>query len=415
MPTILAPRARRLRRALTALLLAGSLASLLIMGDTSDEPAYAAYFVSRAGQSLTVDGSPWRFTGYDNYQLTSDPDDNGYSCGAPLSDQSLAATLLDAKNSGATVVRTWFFQSYYDLNSDGAPIAGNWSAFNRVLEYAAADGLRVIPVLVNEWQDCEPTWIPDATPLDGKNLGFFDGGYEHPGYGYPLSYLEYAKTVAAHYADDPTIAFWQLGNELMNDTNTTPASCSAGDESRGAAALRAFADNVTNTIKSVDPHHLVSLGTIGVGQCGLQGDDYATVHAGSVDLCEYHDYDDATDPIPDYGTYGLAETIQQCRSVGKPLFIGESGIPADVTDQGTESGTVTPASLRLRATFFDSKMTAAFNAGIVGYLIWDKRNLPPASGATRPGQDLYIIGPSSGADPDPTNAVMRDMATWVGG
>ena len=46
------------------------------------------------------------------------------------------------------------------------------------------------------------------------------------------------------------------------------------------------------SIKSIDPNHLVSLGTIGSGQCGTSGDYYKQLHAiPTIDLCEVHDYD----------------------------------------------------------------------------------------------------------------------------
>ena len=47
-----------------------------------------------------------------------------------------------------------------------------------------------------------------------------------------------------------------------------------------------------------DPYHLVSLGTTGEGHCGLVGADYQYVHAGAVDICEYHDYSAAPETAP---------------------------------------------------------------------------------------------------------------------
>jgi hypothetical protein len=357
-------------------------------------------FVHRSGTTLTLNGQPWRFVGYNDYQLTSQS--GGYTCGRAIDQSTLDAILADARSSGATVIRTWFFQSYYDLNSQSHVITPSWSAFDRVLNAAAAYGLRVIPVLVNEWQDCEP-------PSVDKNLGFYQLGYQSAGYGYPLSFKAYATTVAAHYANDPTIAFWQIGNELESNS---PSGCTASAESAGASALRAFADNMTSAIKAVDPNHLVSLGTIGSGQCGLAGSDYEYVQAGKVDLCEYHDYGDPTHAIPNDGYNRLAQRISQCRALDKPLFVGESGIVADVGDQGQSTGTIDSTSLQLRAGFFDAKMTAAFNAGLAGYVIWDKEQ-DASNSSYNLADGRYSVGPSS-LFTDPTNAVTASVAGSFG-
>ncbi|HEY5196575.1 MAG TPA: cellulase family glycosylhydrolase [Solirubrobacteraceae bacterium] len=361
----------------------------------------SSVFVQRSGSTLTLSGAPWRFVGFNDYQLTSAPG-GGFYCGRAIDQTTLNAILQDAKNSGAGAIRTWFFQSYYDLNAKQQTISPNWSAFDRVLSSAASYGLKVIPVLVNEWQDCEPASV-------NKNLGFYQYGYKSPGYGYPLAFKTYATTVAAHYAGNPTIAFWQIGNELESDT---PSGCGASAETAGATALRAFADDMTGAIKAVDPNHLVSLGTLGTGQCGLAGADYQYVHAGNVDLCEYHDYGDPVHAIPNDGYNRLAQRIAQCRSLNKPLFVGESGIVADVGDSGQSTGTINSTSLQLRAGFFDAKLTAAFGNGVVGYVIWDKEQ-DASNSSYNLDNGRYAVGPSS-VFPDPTNAVTTSVAQSFG-
>ena len=313
-------------------------------------------FVGSSGSGLTLHGHPWRFVGFSDYQLTSMPG-GAYFCGRPIDDATLDSVLQDAKKSGATVIRTWFFQSYYDMNSKGARIRPTWAAFDRVLKAAASYDLKVIPVLINEWQSCEP-------PSTNKNLGFFQTGYEQPdSYGYPLSFKTYATTVARHYANDTQIAFWQIGNELQNYTGT---GCDSFAESAGASALRAFADGMTAAFKAVDPNHLVSLGMSGGGECGLFARDYQYVNAGAVDLCDYHDYYNVTQAMPDEGYAPLAQRIAQCHSLNKPIVVTESGIAADVGGNGKDTGTVTSITLKNRAGFFEAKLNAAFSRGVAG-------------------------------------------------
>ena len=344
----------------------------------------ASHFVSRVGSQLTLGGHEWRFIGFNDYELASVPGHT--SCGRAIDDRTVNSVMLDAKRSGAAVIRTWFFQSYFDMsNASGSwrQIRPTWTAFDRILHAAAHHHLLVIPVLVNEFPGCEPA-------AGNKSIDFFSGGYIRPGFGYPLSFRRYATTLARHYAGNSTIAFWQLGNELESEG---PHRC---NERQSASVLRSFADDMTNAVKSADPHHLVSLGTIGYNQCGLLGADYARVHAGAVDLCEYHDYGVVTQSIPE-GANSLGQRIRQCRMIHKPMFVGESGIPADTNDFGQSIGRISATSLQLRAGFFNAKITAAFEAGVVGYLIWDKRQ-DPSNSPLNSYFGRYEVGPSDPAD-----------------
>jgi hypothetical protein len=145
---------------------------------------------------------------------------------------------------------------------------------------------------------------------------------------------------------------------------------------RRGTILRSFAADVSDLIKSIDPNHLVSLGTMGGGQCGAQGAEYQSVHdPPSIDFCEYHDYSpDATMPGDQWN--GLQVRLDQCAILNKPLLVDETGIrPSDVG-----------GSLQARVDAFRAKFTAQFNAGVVGELVWawDK------DGSTL---DNYDVGP----------------------
>jgi alpha-galactosidase len=77
----------------------------------------------------------------------------------------------------------------------------------------------------------------------------------------------------------------------------------------------------------------------------------------------------------------LHRRLSQCVALGKPLFIGEAGIPAEV-------------GLDRRAQLFDAKIERQFAAGAAGYLVWTWRN-PGISG------EDFAVGPD-----DPVLAVL---------
>jgi endo-1,4-beta-mannosidase len=144
---------------------------------------------------------------------------------------------------------------------------------------------------------------------------------------------------------------WQLMNEAENQVADQHPECGS------PATLKAWADDVSSVIKSLDSNHLISLGTIGGGQCGAVWNDYETLHSSqNIDLCEYHDYGAAAAPLPGDAWNGLEKRVAQCNTLQKPLFIGESGIRN------------TP--LATRAAQLDAKFRAVFRPGVAGALVW---------------------------------------------
>jgi mannan endo-1,4-beta-mannosidase len=361
-------------------------------------------FVVADGDDFGIVGAggvePWRPVGYNQYRLTAAP--GGYVCDGrygEVSDAKLGVWLDQIRAAGATVVRTWFFQSQFDADGSG-PGEGSFAAFDRVVQGAAARGMKVIPVLVNHWADCE-------FGGEAKTVEFYESGYREAGYGYQRSYLEYARTVASHYAGEPAIAFWQLVNEAE-----APLPGGGCDEERGAAALRGFAAEMTAAIRSVDPNHLISLGTMGSGQCGTSDRNYKRVHE-PVDIAEYHDYDAAgnpldnpDNPIPGDQWNGLAARLEQAgpKGLNKPLFVGEAGIRADV------AGPLDSASLQIRAEYFAAKIQRQLDAGVDGFLLWEKVLEPSDAPDVAGGHEAYGIGFG-----DPTEDVTRRFGQpWNG-
>jgi hypothetical protein len=341
-------------------------------------------FVKRSGVQLTVNGSPWRFAGYN------------LPCANPfvMTADELGHYLdVIQQDSGANVIRAWFFQT------NGGP--GNWAPFDRVLTALKTRGMRVVPSLTNEWNGgC------DAGAGAEKTVDWYQTGYRQPDAGHALAFRDFAVQVAGHYANDPTIAFWQLVNEAQANTKD-PSGQLRCDNAAGQSALRAFSDDMAGALKAVDPHHLVNLGVLGGSQCGISGSAaYQYVHDGLLDLCEFHDYGASAAAMPTE----LAQRIHECASLphgAKPLFIGEAGIQGNVQANGGPPACnpwpgcspyqITQDSITQRASFFGAKIKAAFSAGVVGYVIWVKSPYYSSSG------DIFAIG-----DNDPTENAMKD-------
>ena len=335
-------------------------------------PAQKAGFVYRSGTKLYLDGNPYRFVGMNIYNANS-----RWNCWYPLGygdgdlDASLAAMTDKTAGSQANAFRAWFVQPLATTNG-----LRDWSAFDHTLAVAKTRGVKVVATLGDEWGACDSPYVYH------NETWYKTGYYTAHADGMPSTYEKWVQEVVARYKNNPTILAWQLMNEaedLDANWNCSPTA---------ASTLQAFTKRMGSDVKKLDGNHLLSLGTIGSGQCGANGPEYLALHTiSTIDLCEYHDYAHPFEPMPGDQWHGLAVMIQQCGSLNKPLFVGESGITT--AEAGSADG---------RAALFAAKFQAQFSAGVVGELVWDW--CEAQYGGSSSGS--YEVGPG-----DPTIAQLR--------
>jgi hypothetical protein len=331
-------------------------------------------YVKRNGTQLTLNNLPYKFTGLNikhantlSWEL---------SCAEPIgTGEGLNKALTEIDNgsgSRAKVFRSWFFQKLSTVNG-----VRDWSTFDHTIAVAKLKGFKIIPVLGNQWAKCDG-WESDQ--FGYKNEQWYTTNYKTmagTGAGLPQSYRDYVRDVVTRYKDEPTIAMWQLINEAENHVNFG-TDCS----STSATSLRNFTDDMGALVKGIDSNHLLGLGTIGSGQCGARGVDYKTLHASTyIDVCEYHDYGHTTVAMPGDQWNGLQVRINQCNELGKPIFIGETGITT------TEAG----GNLQIRADLLEAKLAAQFGNGVVGVLMWEWSNDPNNIFAIKDGDPILAV------------------------
>lgn len=273
------------------------------------------------------------------YNAAGDP--NIYECGPWMQDPD--AELDDWFNrfkcdSSGQVIRFWAYQSYTHGGKD-------WSAFDRVMRLANRHGLKVIPVLENQWVECSEGGYKYNT--------WYSDGYLKPYGTNSLSYKEYVRCVVERYKDEPAIAAWMLMNEAESKKTS-------GEED--PEALYSFARDMSTFIKRLDQNHLITLGSIGCRQPGVSGPNYQRLYGlPTIDFLEFHDYgaDDKAMPA------ALASAINTSNQLNKPILIGEAGI----TTCGSYNGSKQEIQ-QSRAQRFDAKIGAFFDKGGAGYLIW---------------------------------------------
>jgi endo-1,4-beta-mannosidase len=296
-------------------------------------------FVTRSGATLMLGGKPYRFVGLNIYNAN-----NQGKCWYQLGTTASLDQTLTAIGPAQNAFRTWFFQSLATRNGQR-----DWSTFDATLAVARAHDERVIATLGNDLSDCE-----GPAPIQ-KNEAWYGSGYRslHDA-GMADTYRAWVAEVVARYRNDPTILAWQLVNEA--DLAGPSGHCNPS----ASRTLKHFAQDMAGLVKSIDPNHLLSLGSWGLLDCGLAGSAYQDVHSvPGIDLCEIHDYSGSSSALAPL----LQLRLSQCRALGKPLFVGEIGVR--LQDSGS------PAN---RAAVIRAKLSAEFAAGVAGGLVWDWAN-----------------------------------------
>lgn len=313
----------------------------VLVAVTAREPvrANASGFVGRVGTKLVVDGRPFTFVGLNVYQAVS-----GNTCDGTV---DVAAAVSALPRNG--VLRVFAFQNFFVDRAGGF----DWSPMDKAIALASEHGVRIIPVLANNGSHCDGF---------AKTREWYAGGHaETVGRGNVVTYDEYIRRIVQRYRNEPSIAMWQLVNE--GEAVGADGTC---DEAAGLAALTSFADRVGGYVHALDPNHLVSLGVSagfngrGTQWCGAENDNFRILmsSAGN-DVCDFHDYRFADQPMGNPSPPNLLSAIDMCHSVEKPLMVGEIGIYA-----GSDT------ELPRRTELFEAKLRAQFAAGVVGELLW---------------------------------------------
>lgn len=290
-------------------------------------------FVRRGqAQGLWLHGLPYRFVGTVSWGIAW-----GRDCSiSTMPDQEAALVRLfdDLVDLKITVAKIWAMQSY------AGPSGSDYASFERVVAAARRAGVRLIFVLENQYaQDCS-----SGPPRDDA---WYGSGYASPYGDYALSLVDHARGLARHFRDEPTILAW----EILHEGHTADFD-----------AMNQFARAMSSVIRENDPNHLIVLGTDNGDSPATDrngnSSNYARLHEHpAVDMLDAHDFH-ARDPLPG----AMAELASIADSLGKPIFAGASA---------TTLANTTPASFRERADEVEAKLQAAFDAGYVGFLIYD--------------------------------------------
>jgi hypothetical protein len=345
--------------------------------------------VDICGSQFCVNGKSFRFAGWNSPTAVA-PD--GCSPDRPDPTQLIAA----AKAAHASVIRFWLYQ---DLTTSGR----DFSRLDALVNAAQQSGVYLLPVFEDGNAIKATTWHPPGTAdtcgmhtRPRPDIAWFRNGYKKPYSGFPTSFKDYVSTTVGHYKDQKAIFGWMLMNEPVADDG----SCDP--------AFHDFFKDMTDTVATNDPNHLVTSGSAGPGTNGFNCDHAPNTYADIFslphnDFLEYHDYTDPAakppsppaNPSPSFVPCDAPNTPAPCidpgsefatgtaKRIGKPIIIGEIGILRQDADRAAE---------------YRRRFQAAFRAGVTGVLPWEFALAPS------PRLDSYWFGPG-----DPVLSVVAEF------
>jgi len=288
---------------------------------------------SRPAQGLWLLGQPYRFIGTVSWGIAW-----GSDCQvSTMPDQATALERVfdDLVELRVTVLKVWAFQSY------AGPTGNDYASFQRVVAAARRAGVRLIFVLENQHEQ-------DCTSGPSRNDSWYASGYASPYGDYALSFIDYARDLALFFRDEPTVLAWEILHEgRTNDFN----------------AMSAFTQAMSGAIRENDPNHLIILGTDNgdspATDRSQMPSNYQRLHAyPAVDMLDAHDFSAPGTPFPT----AMAELGTIASALGKPIFAGATAV--ELADSSA-------ASFSERAARVEAKLHAAFDAGYVGFLVYD--------------------------------------------
>lgn len=271
-------------------------------------------FVRREGSQLLLGKKPYVISGVNSYDL------------AYKSEEDIIKNLEQLSSIGVNTIRFWMFG---DGIEDGfQPKAGtlNEERLQRtdfLFSQAKNYQIRLIPVLVNNWEDfggklqyLDWTGNPRVEDIFYKNQRVVDLFKN-----YINSVISRKNSITGvHYRDESSILGWEIMNE--------PRSF------RNEEVLSAWSREISQFIKDSDSSHLVLMGTERVSESGPLNTD-GICREENIDVCSVHLYLVHDDELIFKNTeemYQLLDKqLESAHSLNKPLLLGEFGISKQLT------------------------------------------------------------------------------------
>jgi hypothetical protein len=273
-------------------------------------------YVTASGTNLMLNGNVTHFIGFDAYGM------EGCYNGTAWTTAQLDTYFAGLPANGLT--RIWADEVY------GTSVIAN------IIAQAAKYNQHLVLSIANDDGNCDPT--PDDPTSSscsnnpcGEPLSFYQGAGVS-GSAWSTTYVGWVDTIVPMFANDPTVAMWEISNEPGNSASVPTAT------------METYLTDSAEAIRKVDPNQLIESGFNYPGNANDQSAgtaaDYEQIQSSPyINVISLHDY------IWDYylSTYGQTYAINNPESsdfptaqaaateFNKPFIVGETGVESGPT------------------------------------------------------------------------------------
>lgn len=193
--------------------------------------------------------------------------------------------------------------------------------------------------------------------LEESPTGWYQDGYKQV-------YLPHVQRAVNAVKGHPAIYAWELANE---------PHCNGNNDC--VAPYSAWVKDTSELIKSIDPIHIVSNGTmarrdIDLGDSPGNGQYESNNSLTSIGALSGHYYSDDLESEKQF----MKQNIAIAKKLGKPFYIGEAGFLCGSSTNCTKASS---ENEQQRAQMVKKEIQDIFDAGATGYLLWqysDRKN-----------------------------------------
>lgn len=378
---------------------------------------------TEASGVFLLDGEPLCFLGTNNYYLTYKP-------------RAMVDDLFDtAKTMGLEVLRHWAFIDRGSLDGsvpaidkdgvkdghyiqywdevNGRPAYNDGATGLEKLDYvmykARQNNIRVVLVLTNNWRefggmDQYLTWFG----LSKHHEFYTDARVKRAYKDYVVHLLNRVnRFTGVAYKDDPFVFAWGLANEPRMRNFASHADPDGWQPD----TVTRWAQEMSEYIRSIDPHHLISVGDEGFYMNGSgdfrSGEDgvshEALIALDDVDYTTFHLYPDHWSQSIAWGERWIEDHVVSARRVGKPAVLEEYNV-AVVRDDDNQR--ILQGAKR-RETALERWHQVADLRGVAGAMFWMLAGYDDRARAYYPDYDHFsVYSPKV----DPTGKTMQRFA-----
>jgi hypothetical protein len=322
--------------------------SVLFSSGTSSSSSY----ITASGTNLMYKGSVFKFIGFDAYGM------EGCDGGVAWTTPQLDAYFAGLPANGMT--RIWADEYW------GTTVMTN------IVAQATKYNQHLILSLGNDDGNCDPT--NDDPNQTGEPLSFYQGGWDN-------QYVSWVKTIVPMFANNPTVAMWEIANE--------PGLLVSVPES----TMQSYLTGAAEAIKAEAPNQLVESG-VGYAynmnsEGGTETDDQNAQSSPAINVISFHDYSYQESGSPVL-SYNFTPAQEAAKALDKPFIAGEAGV---------DGGPGCPMSYAQRVTWLTTKANDYFQGigqsgtgspDISGIMFWDYQ--PGSTGECYNEQYMFYPG-----------------------